>query len=99
MGKVMKKKMVNKKRAESTRIKKSTIRSALVSSIKAATGRKDINIKSASKAASTTQTSIPIEKRAGFPVKLVPGAVHPKNWKTHNGVPITVDFSRARWLP
>jgi len=99
MGKVMKKKMVNKKRAASTRIKKSTIRSALVSSIKAATGRKDINIRSASKAASTTQTSIPIEKRAGFPVKLVPGAVHPKNWKTHNGVPITVDFSRARWLP
>lgn len=75
-----------------------TLRQALVIKLKNESGRKDIKFGTASKTA-TKSTDCPIEKRAGFPVKLTKGGVHPKDWKTYSGVKIYVDFSRAGWLP
>jgi len=83
----------------SERVRRGTLRSALLSDLKKGSGRKDIRIGAASKTASKSMGSIPIEERAGFPLKLVKGGVHPKDWKTHNGVKIIVDVSRCHWLP
>eukprot|EP00930_Biecheleria_cincta_P073589 TRINITY_DN60869_c0_g1_i1.p1 TRINITY_DN60869_c0_g1~~TRINITY_DN60869_c0_g1_i1.p1 ORF type:complete len:538 (-),score=95.61 TRINITY_DN60869_c0_g1_i1:153-1739(-) len=95
---VMKSKKVLK-RGRGTRVNKGSLRSALISNLKKAGGRKDVNIAHASAIASKSSETIPIEERAGFPIKLAKGCVHPKDWKTHNGVKIIVDYNRAPWLP
>eukprot|EP00933_Yihiella_yeosuensis_P037008 TRINITY_DN3084_c1_g1_i2.p1 TRINITY_DN3084_c1_g1~~TRINITY_DN3084_c1_g1_i2.p1 ORF type:complete len:616 (-),score=137.48 TRINITY_DN3084_c1_g1_i2:248-1951(-) len=81
------------------RLNKHTLRAALASSVKAGTGRKDITFDSAPKVAEKTIATVPIEKRGGFPVKLAEGTWHPKDWVTHGGVKIEVDFGRQAWLP
>lgn len=97
---VQKKPVVKAKRIiRSDRVNRLTLRSALVSEMKRSTGRTDIAFGDASKNAKKSSGTIPIEERAGFPVSLRQGGVHPKNWKTHGGVKILVDFSRAKWLP
>jgi len=95
---VMKSKKVLK-RGRGTRVNRGSLRSALISNLKKAGKRKDINIADASSVASKSSKAIPIGERAGFPVKLAKGCVHPKDWKTHNGVKIIVDYSRSPWLP
>lgn len=50
-----------------------------------------------SKDAVDEQASIPNEQRAGWP--LVPTEVKPEDWKTREGKPVYVDFSRVPWLP
>lgn len=80
-------------------VRRGTLRSALLSDLKTSSGRKDIKFHGASKIASKSQVSIPIEQRAGFPLKLTKGGVHPKDWKSHCGVKIIVDLARAPWLP
>lgn len=82
-----------------SRVKKGTLRSALLNDLKKGSGRKDIRIGDSSKTASKSMGAIPIEERAGFPLKLTKGGVHPKDWKTHNGVAIIVDVARVPWLP
>lgn len=83
----------------STRVKRGTLRMALLSGMKESSGRKDVKIGGASKTASNSMASIPIEKRAGFPIKLTKGGVHPKDWMTAKGAKIVVDFNRVAWLP
>merc|ERR1712232_735735 len=90
---------LQKKKAIGKRITKHTLRSALVAGLKAQTGRKDIKFDVAPGVAAKTEKSVPIEKRAGYPLVFPKGAVDPKDWKTKNGVKIMVDFSRASWLP
>jgi len=80
-------------------VNKLTLRQALVSGVKAQTGRKDIEFRAAADIAATTQRAIPIEERAGYPLKRARGSVDPKNWKTATGVKLEVDFSRAWWMP
>lgn len=87
------------KQAKAVRVRRHTLRSALLSDLKKDSGRKDIECGAASKVASKAKDSIPIEERAGFPLKLSKGGVHPKDWKTHNGVKIIVDLARCPWLP
>jgi len=80
-------------------IRRGSLRNALVSNLKKGTGRTDIKIGAASKVATKSEGSIPIEQRAGFPLTLKKGGVHPKDWKSFQGVPIHVDFARVPWLP
>eukprot|EP00441_Pelagodinium_beii_P018005 CAMPEP_0197655014 /NCGR_PEP_ID=MMETSP1338-20131121/39196_1 /TAXON_ID=43686 ORGANISM="Pelagodinium beii, Strain RCC1491" /NCGR_SAMPLE_ID=MMETSP1338 /ASSEMBLY_ACC=CAM_ASM_000754 /LENGTH=584 /DNA_ID=CAMNT_0043230575 /DNA_START=57 /DNA_END=1811 /DNA_ORIENTATION=+ len=81
------------------RLSKSTLRSALVSGLKAKGGRKDLKFEDAPEVASKVMNSLPPEERAGYPVVLTKDSVDPRKWVTHQGVKIEVDFSRARWLP
>lgn len=80
-------------------ITKGTLRSALVAGLKAQTGRKDLRFEDAPEVAARTQQTVKIEERAGFPLKIAKGSVHPKDWLTHSGCKIEVDFGRAHWLP
>eukprot|EP00746_Dinoflagellata_sp_MGD_P004723 gnl/MRDRNA2_/MRDRNA2_109134_c0_seq1.p1 gnl/MRDRNA2_/MRDRNA2_109134_c0~~gnl/MRDRNA2_/MRDRNA2_109134_c0_seq1.p1 ORF type:complete len:661 (+),score=170.52 gnl/MRDRNA2_/MRDRNA2_109134_c0_seq1:91-1983(+) len=96
---VIKKKAVSLMKSQPRRVRKSDVRTALLSCLKEQSGRADISFKSAQKSAATTQISIPIEERAGYPVTFPKGAVDPKDWKTHSGVKVEVDFARAYWLP
>lgn len=81
------------------RVRKSHLKSSLASSIKAASGRKDISFQACENWSSEVMDSVKIEDRGGFPLKLKPGAVHPRDWRTAGGVRVTVDFGRAKWLP
>jgi len=80
-------------------VKRNTLRRALLIKLKNESGRKDIKFGTASKTASKSTEIIPMEQRAGFPVKLTKGGVHPRDWQTHRGCKIYVDFSRCWWLP
>lgn len=91
--------MLKKPVTKAKRITRTTLRSALVSAIKLQTGRTGLAIADAPKVASRTINTVPIEERAGFPVMLAKGAVHPRDWATVNGVKIEVDFSRSPFLP
>lgn len=92
-------KTVMKAKRVPKRLNKNTLRFALVSGLKAKTGRKDIKFKEAPSLAAKTQHSVPIEQRAGFPLKIAKGSVHPKDWVSGGGDKIEVDFTRAKWLP
>jgi len=81
------------------RVKRGTLRLALLTNLKNGSGRKDIKFKDSSKVASKSMDSTPMEQRAGFPLKLKKDGLHPKDWKTAQGVKIFVDFSRSPWLP
>ncbi|CAK0890933.1 unnamed protein product [Prorocentrum cordatum] len=83
------------------RIRKGTLRSAFVASLKAESGRPDIaaDRKFASKGARKTFRSVPNRERAGYPVKRLKGSVAPEDWVTNSGDKIHVDLSRAHWLP
>merc|ERR1719191_885228 len=94
-----KNKMMTTFKNKARKVKKTDVRSALLSALKKQSGRADISFKSAAASADTTQSSIPIEDRAGYPVTFPKGTVDPKDWKTHSGVKIEVDFARASWLP
>lgn len=96
--KVMKSKSVGGRRSAPI-VRKGTLRSALLSGLKADSGRKDIRIGAATAVASSAVDELPLEQRAGFPLKLKKGAVHPKDWVTKNGVKIIVDTARVPWLP
>mmetsp|Transcript_114824 Transcript_114824/g.357659 ORF Transcript_114824/g.357659 Transcript_114824/m.357659 type:complete len:566 (+) Transcript_114824:56-1753(+) len=89
VAKVMKKK----------RVLKGALRGALLADLKQGSGRRDIKFRSATKVASRSQDTTPIEERAGFPVRLKRGCVHPRDWATPHGVKIHVDFNRSPWLP
>jgi len=91
--------MVAKSKVSLKRVAKGTLRSALVSQLKAQTGRKDIKFDAATSVAANTQVTIAIKERAGYPVTFPKGSVDPKDWKTAKGVKIEVDFSRCFWLP
>lgn len=81
------------------RIAKAAVRGALVSSIKSKSGRKDIVVDDAARAAEKIRLSTPPKERAGYPLKISKGAVEPERWKTKTGVEVEVDFSRCHWLP
>lgn len=90
------------KRKTNTKLKrvgKSTIRSALIADLKEQSGRKDIKFDKSHAVASRTKDSVPIEQRAGYPVKRAKGSVDPKKWVTEKGVKVHVDFKRHAWLP
>jgi hypothetical protein len=81
------------------RLSKSTIRSALVADLKTQSGRKDIKFDKTPDVANRAMISVPIEQRAGYPVKRAKGSVDPKDWKTEKLVKVNVDFARHAWLP
>lgn len=93
--------VVMKKKADTKlkRVGKSTIRSALVAALKSQSGRKDIKFDKSPDVANRAKDSVPIEQRAGYPVKRAKGSVDPKNWVTDKGVKVHVDFRRPAWLP
>lgn len=95
----MAKSVMKKKRVSKVLIRKSTLSGALRAGLKAKTGRKDIKFKEAAQVALSTEQSVPIAQRAGYPLKLTKGGVNPKDWVTCKGDKILVDFARAPWLP
>lgn len=96
--KVQKRKSLLKPKANKL-VNKGTLRSALVTSLKEQTGRKDLNFQSAPVAADKAMNSVPMEQRAGYPLVIKPGSVHPKDWHSSDGVRVMVDFTRAKWMP
>eukprot|EP00747_Dinoflagellata_sp_TGD_P163246 gnl/TRDRNA2_/TRDRNA2_181715_c0_seq1.p1 gnl/TRDRNA2_/TRDRNA2_181715_c0~~gnl/TRDRNA2_/TRDRNA2_181715_c0_seq1.p1 ORF type:complete len:621 (+),score=146.30 gnl/TRDRNA2_/TRDRNA2_181715_c0_seq1:68-1930(+) len=95
----VKKQAATKKKRKVQRVMRTTLRSALLSKLKEQSGRKDLTFDEAPQAALQVEHSVRIEDRAGFPLKLAKGAVHPKDWVTKEGVKIEVDFARAAWMP
>jgi len=102
IAKTMKK---SKKVVKLKRVSKHTIRSALVASLKAQSGRKDIKFDQSADVADRAMHSVPIEQRAGYPVKRAKGSVDPKDWMTEKRFKdrpqekVHVDFKRHAWLP
>eukprot|EP00930_Biecheleria_cincta_P001208 TRINITY_DN102369_c0_g1_i1.p1 TRINITY_DN102369_c0_g1~~TRINITY_DN102369_c0_g1_i1.p1 ORF type:complete len:514 (-),score=59.07 TRINITY_DN102369_c0_g1_i1:42-1583(-) len=96
-----KRRLVTKKKADTKlkRVGKATIRNALVADLKAQSGRTDIEFAKSSDVANRAKDSVPIEQRAGYPVRRAKGSVDPKNWVTEKGVKVHVDFKRHAWLP
>mmetsp|Transcript_92878 Transcript_92878/g.161391 ORF Transcript_92878/g.161391 Transcript_92878/m.161391 type:complete len:491 (-) Transcript_92878:80-1552(-) len=80
-------------------LKKTTIRSALVAGLKSQSGRKDLKFDKSPDVASRAMNSVPVEQRAGYPVKRAKGSFNPMHWKTTNSVKVEVDFARHAWLP
>ena len=76
------------------RLPKTSLGSALIAGIKKESGRDDISFEEAPQVATKIMHTVPIEERAGFPVRLEKGCVHPKDWITVHGVKIEIDFSR-----
>lgn len=60
-----------------------TLKSALVAGLKEKSGRDDLRIASVSSSASKMIGMVPIEDRAGYPLRV--GAVKPHNWTTDHG--------------
>eukprot|EP00931_Biecheleriopsis_adriatica_P119373 TRINITY_DN94601_c0_g1_i1.p1 TRINITY_DN94601_c0_g1~~TRINITY_DN94601_c0_g1_i1.p1 ORF type:complete len:608 (-),score=165.05 TRINITY_DN94601_c0_g1_i1:51-1874(-) len=87
------------KKSQVKRLSKTTLRSALVAGLKEKTGRKDIKFDAAPQVATKAIGTVSIKDRAGYPVARPKGSVDPKDWVTHEGVKVEVDFSRAPWLP
>lgn len=81
------------------RVNKRSLASALVAEIKARSGRKDLGFNKAPEFATKTIHKVAPEQRAGYPVKLTKGAVHPKDWRTKDGKHVDVDFARFGYLP
>lgn len=69
--------------------------------MKERSGRSDLKFHKASKVATKTMHDIPLQERAGYPLKFPKGSVDPKDWCTgpDGEKPIIVDFSRPDWLP
>lgn len=84
---------------KSTLLRKSTIRSALVAGLKEQSGRTDLKFDKSPELASRAMNSVPVEQRAGYPVKRAKGAADPRHWKTNHDVKVEVDFGRYPWLP
>eukprot|EP00434_Breviolum_minutum_P023932 symbB.v1.2.021119.t1/scaffold1808.1/size103924/11 len=82
-----------------TKIGKGTLRQALQATMKNASGRNDLEYSEGSSASRAVADGIPVEDRAGYPVKLQQGAVDPAEWRTTRGEKIEVDFNRVAWLP
>lgn len=76
-----------------------SFRSLLLNKLKKDGGRADIEVRSVSKAAMDGMLAVPLHKRCGYPVIRKKGSFDPKNWKTVEGKPVTVDFSREAWMP
>ena len=62
---------------------KLTLKSALVAELKEKSARDDLRIANVSASASKMIKSVPIEDRAGYPLRL--GNVKPENWTTSQG--------------
>lgn len=88
------------KRIQRLRGSQDSFRSLLLTHLKKQGGRKDLVVRQdVSKQAMDAMHAVPLKKRAGFPVKRAKGSVDPGSWKTVEGKPVTVDFSRESWLP
>jgi len=81
------------------RLRKGSLRSALVSGLKAQGGRSDLVFNDASRLAAQRMHQTPIKERAGYPVTRPAGSADPAKWVTQHGKKVMVDFSRSTWLP
>lgn len=81
------------------RLGKGSLRAALLTNLKATSGRKDLIFEDAPKVATNTMFLVPPHQRAGYPITFPKGAADPTKWRTINGKDVMVDFSRAAWLP
>jgi len=54
-------------------------------------------VSGAAKHVTSTMATVPDHERAGYP--LVVGKVKPKDWKTVDGLPLSIDLNRKTWLP
>lgn len=68
------------------KIGRGTLRQALQATMKNASGRNDLDYSEGSSASRAVADGIPVEDRAGYPVKLQQGAVDPAEWRTTRGV-------------
>jgi len=84
---------------KSGRLARWGLSSALMAGLKSQSGRRDIDFAQASKRATGVMNTVPITKRAGYPVVREKGSVDPAAWRTINGVKVEVDFRRAAFLP
>jgi len=81
------------------RLRKGSLRKALMSGLKRKGGRQDLKFEDAPAAAASAMKAVPIKERAGYPLVRAKGSVDPKNWRTVEGKEVIVDFARAAWLP
>eukprot|EP00927_Polykrikos_kofoidii_P043737 TRINITY_DN3781_c0_g1_i2.p1 TRINITY_DN3781_c0_g1~~TRINITY_DN3781_c0_g1_i2.p1 ORF type:complete len:569 (-),score=95.92 TRINITY_DN3781_c0_g1_i2:347-2053(-) len=93
------KKSMKVKRVQRLRGTQDSFRSMLLNKLKIDGGRTDVRVLEFSKAQMDGMLAVPLQKRAGYPVKRRKGSVDPKDWKTIEGKPVIVDFSREAWLP
>lgn len=82
------------------RLRRTSLRTALVQGLKSMSPRDDLVYKeTASEDATVAMQRVPYKDRAGYPLKRPKGAVNPAYWKTKEGKRVIVDFSRSPWLP
>eukprot|EP00747_Dinoflagellata_sp_TGD_P162155 gnl/TRDRNA2_/TRDRNA2_179453_c0_seq1.p1 gnl/TRDRNA2_/TRDRNA2_179453_c0~~gnl/TRDRNA2_/TRDRNA2_179453_c0_seq1.p1 ORF type:complete len:617 (+),score=162.25 gnl/TRDRNA2_/TRDRNA2_179453_c0_seq1:63-1913(+) len=98
-----KKKAMNKKplvmSMKRTRLGRTSLRGALVASLKEQGGRKDLKFASSEQVCTNVMNTVKIEDRAGYPPHRAPGSVDPKKWVTKGGKQVMIDFYRDKWLP
>mmetsp|Transcript_58642 Transcript_58642/g.172065 ORF Transcript_58642/g.172065 Transcript_58642/m.172065 type:complete len:475 (-) Transcript_58642:51-1475(-) len=91
-------KIVKKKKVvKDERLRRGSLRAALLSGLKAQSGRSDLSYNGASAYAAQRMSQTPLKDRPGYP--LSPGPADPAKWRTQNGKQVIVDFTRHAWLP
>jgi len=87
--------------ASMERLRKNSLRFALRGDLLVDSGRRDLASKIAppGSAASKRAKVLAPERRAGWPLVRRKGSADPKQWFSAGGKHVSVDFSRAAWLP